>query len=54
MKPIVPPEELDISRFLENSNDCLESTYNLTAQIIHVGDSKSSGIDFQLVDLGLY
>lgn len=45
MKPIVPPEELDIGRFVEDSISCKAgSKYRLAAQIVHVGNSKSSGI----------
>lgn len=46
MQPIIPPEELDIQRFMESPNDHEPSRYALAAQIIHRGDSKHSGILF--------
>lgn len=52
MKPIIPPEELDIGRFVEDSSGCIQgSKYNLAAQIVHVGNSKNSGIQFRYFKL---
>ncbi|XP_057380367.1 ubiquitin carboxyl-terminal hydrolase 17-like protein 6 [Daphnia carinata] len=42
-KHVVPPRVLDVRRFMENTEDVLPSQYALTAQIVHIGETKNFG-----------
>lgn len=52
-RSLVPPKELDISRFLEVPGRYQETRYALAALIIHIGESRNSGTIFDPMVFGL-
>lgn len=43
VQPIIPPENLDIRRFMESPSENDQSQYMLSAQIVHEGRLQTEG-----------